>query len=204
MVGSLYWRLEEALKDLESETGSVAGADGSIFSIRRELYPNFPDTVLDDLTVSMSVIFAGSRLLKAHDVIAYEQAVTRRSDEIRRKMRIAARAYHTHRFIRSSFIKMHALDIFKYYSHKYLRWFGGLFFLSFLSSGLILAAAFSQAVAAAIACALILLITVGVRLEKGPLAAAIDAGAAVLATQLGVARAMFGEVVVTWNPAVSR
>ena len=33
-VGALYWRIEENLKDLESRTGNVMGADGSIFSIR--------------------------------------------------------------------------------------------------------------------------------------------------------------------------
>lgn len=59
-VGSLYWRIEEQLKDEESRTGNVLGADGSIFSIRRSLYPEFPDSVLDDLTVSMAVVFAGS------------------------------------------------------------------------------------------------------------------------------------------------
>ena len=77
-VGSLYWRIEEKLKDEESRTGNVLGADGSIFSIRRSLYPEFPDSVLDDLTVSMAVVFAGKRLVKAKDVIARERLVTGR------------------------------------------------------------------------------------------------------------------------------
>mgnify|MGYP005819493629 CR=1 FL=1 len=55
-AGGLYWRLEEFTKAQESRSGNVMGADGSIFSIRRRLYPDFPDTVLDDLTVSMAVI----------------------------------------------------------------------------------------------------------------------------------------------------
>src|SRR5580704_4934731 len=33
-VGSLYWRLEEQIKRLESACGSAMGADGSIFAIR--------------------------------------------------------------------------------------------------------------------------------------------------------------------------
>src|SRR3546814_6771444 len=90
-VGSLYWRIEERLKDEESRTGNVLGADGSIFSIRRALYPEFPDSVLDDLTVSMAVVFAGRRLVKAKDVIARERLVAGRGDEYRRKVRIAAR-----------------------------------------------------------------------------------------------------------------
>src|SRR5690606_3537596 len=99
-VGGLYWRLEEHLKDLESRSGNVMGADGSIFSVRRALYPDFPDDVLDDLTVSMAVVFAGRRLIKAQDVIAREMMVARREDEYRRKVRIAARSWHTHRHLR--------------------------------------------------------------------------------------------------------
>ncbi|MEJ0071246.1 MAG: hypothetical protein WDO24_23670 [Pseudomonadota bacterium] len=32
--GAAYWRLEEYTKRLESETGSVIGADGSLFAIQ--------------------------------------------------------------------------------------------------------------------------------------------------------------------------
>jgi cellulose synthase/poly-beta-1,6-N-acetylglucosamine synthase-like glycosyltransferase len=34
-TGSLYWRFEEQLKSLETKSGSVMGADGSIFAVRR-------------------------------------------------------------------------------------------------------------------------------------------------------------------------
>jgi len=34
-VGSLYWRLEERIKEYESAAGAVVGADGSIFALRR-------------------------------------------------------------------------------------------------------------------------------------------------------------------------
>lgn len=96
-IGGMYWRLEEKIKDLESRSGSVMGADGSIFSIRADLYPEFPDTVLDDFTVSMEVVFKERRLIKSNDVIAFEQLVSSRADEFYRKIRIAARAFHTHR-----------------------------------------------------------------------------------------------------------
>jgi len=129
-VGSLYWRIEEWLKDEESRTGNVLGADGSIFSIRRTLYPEFPDSVLDDLTVSMAVVFAGKRLVKAKDVIARERLVAARGDEYRRKVRIAARAWHTHSHLRPQLRRMRAIDRFKYASRKIVRWFGGIFILT--------------------------------------------------------------------------
>ncbi|WRH64338.1 MAG: glycosyltransferase [Fuscovulum sp.] len=203
-VGSRYWRLEEKLKSKESRTGNVMGADGSIFSIRRELYPNFPDTVLDDLTVSMHVIFAGLRLIKADDVIAYERIVGKRSDEIARKIRIAARAFHTHVFLRQKLNQMHAVDKFKYSSRKLLRWFGGGF--------LILAALFAMLAAwlvspfLALVCLVICagLILVGLRANKGPMASIMEVIIALLATQLGIIHAVRGRTFSVWSPAKSR
>ena len=98
-----YWlglpKIDDNLQHLESRTGNVMGASGGLFSVRRELYPEFPDTVQDDFTVSMSVVFRGKRLIKARDVIAFERTVSRRDEELRRKVRIGARAFHTHRFL---------------------------------------------------------------------------------------------------------
>ena len=197
-VGSLYWRLEERLKDEESRTGNVLGADGSIFSIRRSLYPEFPESVLDDLTVSMAVVFAGRRLIKAQDVIARERLVTARGDEYRRKVRIAARAWHTHRYLRPQLRRMAAIDRFKYASRKIVRWFGGAFILTGALAAAILAWRLSP---------LLLVIGVAVvafRARRGPLAALVDMLIAYAATLQGVTKAMRGRTVTIWNPAQSR
>jgi cellulose synthase/poly-beta-1,6-N-acetylglucosamine synthase-like glycosyltransferase len=203
-VGSLYWRIEERLKDDESRTGNVLGADGSIFSIRRELYPDFPDSVLDDLTVSMAVVFAGKRLVKARDVIARERLVTGRSDEYRRKVRIAARAWHTHAHLRPQLRSMGALDRFKYASRKIVRWFGGLFILTGALAAVVLAARFSPALAFGGVALLLLLLWLGSRSKAGPPAAVVDVLIAYAATLQGVLKAMSGRTVTVWNPAQSR
>ncbi|MBB3980853.1 glycosyltransferase involved in cell wall biosynthesis [Sphingobium fontiphilum] len=203
-VGSLYWRIEEMLKDEESRTGNVLGADGSIFSIRRDLYPDFPDTVLDDLTVSMAVVFAGRRLVKAKDVIARERLVAARGDEYRRKVRIAARAWHTHGHLRPQLRRMGALDRFKYASRKMVRWFGALFLLS----GGLAAMALAWRIAPWLALALLAAgggaVLAGVLMRRGPLAAIVDIVIAYVATLQGVARAMRGNTFAVWNPAKSR
>jgi len=203
-VGSRYWKLEERLKAEESRTGNVMGADGSIFSIRRSLYPEFPDTVLDDLTVSMHVVFAGQRLIKVEDVVAYEGAVAKRADEIARKIRIAARAFHTHGFLAPKLAQMSRLDKFKYASRKLLRWFGGGFLV--LGSLLMLAAAalVSPVLALALLGAGALVVVLGLRARKGPLASIMEIVIALLATQQGVLRAMRGQTFAVWNPAKSR
>ncbi|MET0372197.1 MAG: glycosyltransferase [Sphingobium sp.] len=203
-VGSLYWRIEERLKDEEARTGNVMGADGSIFSIRRSLYPDFPDDVLDDLTVSMAVVFAGRRLVKAKDVIARERLVTARADEYRRKVRIAARAWHTHRHLRPGLRRMAALDRFKYASRKIVRWFGGIFILTGAVSAGALAMRISPALYMMLGIFAVLAIWTGARTKGGPLAALVDILVAYAATMQGVAKAMAGRTVTTWSPAKSR
>lgn len=203
-IGAQYWNLDERLRSLESETGNVMGADGSIFSVRRALYPEFPDTVLDDFTVSMSVVFAGKRLVKAPDVLAYENSVASRTEELRRKKRIGARAYHTHAWMRPQLRRMSALDRFKYSSRKLLRWFGGAFLIVGSVTGLAGLALLSLTLFAAalvgggIGLAMILLA------KTGRLAKAGEALLAMLATLTGVLRGMRGETVVTWAPAKTR
>ena len=203
-VGSLYWRMEERLKDEESRTGNVLGADGSIFSIRRALYPVFPDSVLDDLTVSMAVVFAGSRLVKAKDVIARERLVAGRGDEYRRKVRIAARAWHTHLHLRPQLRRMKALDRFKYTSRKIIRWFGGVSILTGGIAALLLALRISPLLALGGTVLALLLLTMGLRAKSGPLAAVTDILIAYAATLQGVMKAMSGRTVTVWNPAKSR
>ncbi len=203
-VGGLYWRIEEALKDAESRTGNVMGADGSIFSVRRALYPKFPDDVLDDLTVSMAVVFAGKRLVKAKDVIAHEALVARRADEYRRKLRIAARAWHTHRYLRPQLRAMSALDRFKYASRKLVRWFGALWMLVGGVSALALAWRCSPFAAIALFLAGLIALMLGLQMRRGPLAALVDLVLAYVATLRGVMLAMGGKTFATWSPAKSR
>jgi cellulose synthase/poly-beta-1,6-N-acetylglucosamine synthase-like glycosyltransferase len=203
-VGSLYWRLEERLKSEESRTGNVMGADGSIFSLRRSLYPEFPDTVLDDLTVSMAAVFKGKRLIKVDDVIAYEKLVTSRNEEITRKIRISARAFHTHLHLLPKLRKMTGIDKFKYFSRKLLRWFG----FSFLAIGtvcFVLSMSLISPVIGVVAAGFIsLFVFIGIRLNTGIISSIMDVVVALYATQIGVFQAILGKTYTVWNPAKSR
>ena len=203
-VGSQYWRLEERIKGEESRTGNVMGADGSIFAIRRALYPEFPDTVLDDLTVSMAVVFAGKRLIKAEDVVAHEGLVTSRSDEIARKIRIATRAFHTHLELRWQLAKMSRLDRFKYFSRKFLRWQGGGLLVLGTASFLSAMVLFSPTLGILTTLIVAAFSYLGVKRERGAVAAIMDIVTALVATQIGVVRAARGQTYVVWNPAQSR
>jgi cellulose synthase/poly-beta-1,6-N-acetylglucosamine synthase-like glycosyltransferase len=203
-VGSSYAALDDRLQQLESETGNVMGATGGLFSIRRELYPQFPDTVQDDFTVSMSVIFQGRRLIKARDVIAHEKTVTRQREELRRKIRIGARAYYTHAFLRPQLRLMSFRDKFKYVSRKMLRWFGGFFLAlaGIFAFGAIVT--ISAPLAGIVAFVALAATAVSVGANSGYLANARELVLATFATLIGVLQGMSGRTMATWSPSKSR
>lgn len=203
-VGSAFVAIDDKLQMLESRTGSTMGASGGLFSVRKSLYPEFPDTVQDDFTVSMSVIFKGFRLIKAPDFIAYEKTVSSRDEELRRKVRIGARAFHTHRFLKPGIARMNARDRMKYVSRKVLRWFGGLFLALGTLSGLAAVATVSLLTAALLAIAAAIVVALSVRSTAGLLAKAGEIGLATFATLLGIFQGMSGRTMATWAPAKTR
>jgi len=97
--GSAYWRFEEAIKKLEMESGSMMGADGSVFAIRRSLHNPPPEHIIDDMYVSLMILCNGYRVIQANDAFAYEESVVSAGEEFRRKIRIACQAFNVHRLI---------------------------------------------------------------------------------------------------------
>jgi cellulose synthase/poly-beta-1,6-N-acetylglucosamine synthase-like glycosyltransferase len=205
-TGSLYWRLEERVKALESRSGSTMGADGSIFAVRRALYRPVPPDIIDDMFISLSILCDGYRVIRDPLVIAYERTATDSGDEFRRKVRIACQAFNCHRLLSPRLRRLPALDRFKYASHKLLRWFGIYFF----------------ALGAAAAAAWLLLQGLGLVALAGLVVAVLGYAAgragvprklaqgveiirAMAATGWGLIRAQRGERFQTWElPASSR
>lgn len=204
-VGGLYWRLEEAIKALESRCGSMMGADGAIFATRRALYPQVPPHLLDDMIASMSVMLHDKRLISAGDVIAYERNTTDPIDEFRRKRRIACRSYASYRHLWPQLSRHFSLaDRYKFVSHKLLRWMGAPLALlcgGFLSAALWLDGRMELLGALWAGAALIWL---GAALRLRPCAMLVEIAAAVLAAFLGVTDAWRGQTYQTWTPAKSR
>ena len=122
-LGARYWRAEEILKQRESDTGGVIGADGSLFAIRRSLHRPVPDHIIDDFYLSLAILCDGHAVIRAGDVRATEGATTDSADEYRRKQRIACQAFNVHRLLRRRLARLHWSLRYKYLSHKWLRWF---------------------------------------------------------------------------------
>lgn len=201
--GSLYWRFEEALKRLESDTGSMMGADGSIFAMRRTLRRAPPDHIIDDMYVSLMTIVEGYRLVQARDVRATEESVTHAGEEFKRKVRIACQAFNVHRLIWPHLRRLDALTRYKYLSHKFIRWLSIYFLALGAASFLLGLVAIGQPSWAALLLALAAAGGwLGMRSVK-PFAQIVDVLGAFAATGVGVWRSLRGERFQTWTPAAS-
>ncbi len=203
-TGSLYWRLEERIKALESATGSVMGADGSIFAIRRALHRPPPADLIDDMYVSLAILCEGSRIVRADDAYAYEESVSRPGEEFRRKIRIACQAFNVHRALWSRLRAMPLLDRYKYVSHKLLRWIA-IYLLVAGGTAILggIALAGDGWVALGLLAAAVALSGASLAVRSGPLATIRDVLGAFVATGIGVARSLRGDRFQTWNPPAS-
>ena len=203
-TGSLYWRLEERIKALESATGSVMGADGSIFAIRRALHSPPPVDLIDDMYVSLAILCEGSRIVRADDAYAYEESVSRPAEEFRRKIRIACQAFNVHRALWPRLRVIPLLDRYKYVSHKLLRW-TAIYLLALGGAAILggIALAGSTWVALSLLTAAFVLSGASLAARSGPLATVRDILGAFVATGIGVARSLRGDRFQTWNPPAS-
>ena len=202
--GSLYWRLEERIKQLESDLGSAMGADGSLFAIRRSLHHPPPDNIIDDMYVSLMILCSGYRIVRAPDVLAYEEAVASLGAEFQRKIRIACQAFNVHRLLWPRLRAQSALTLYMYVSHKLLRWLSiyslglaGLCFVAMCAAaghpGLGLAAVALPAGA----------LLLGSRFEVRPFPKIVSILVALAGAGIGVFRSLRGDRFQIWNSTSS-
>lgn len=203
-VGSAYWALEERIKQLESETGSVMGADGSLFAIRRELFRPIPPDIIDDMFTSLSILCDGWRVVSAPDVKAFEEQAVRSKEEFRRKVRIACQAFNIHRLLWPRLRRLDWVSLYKYVSHKLLRWLvaynlglAGVFFLAGLLG--------SVGVTATVTCLVAIALLIAALWYARPrlVRLGFEFLSAITATATGVAKSFQGERFQTWTPPAS-
>jgi cellulose synthase/poly-beta-1,6-N-acetylglucosamine synthase-like glycosyltransferase len=202
--GSVYWRFEEAIKKLEMESGSMMGADGSVFAIRRSLHNPPPEHIIDDMYVSLMILCNGYRVIQANDAFAYEESVVSAGEEFRRKIRIACQAFNVHRLMWPHLRRLDGITLYKYVSHKLIRWFT-IYFLAisaFAFDAALIVAGHARIAAALVICmagALLL----GLFSSMKPFAQIAGIISAFAGTGLGVWRSLRGERYQTWTPAAS-
>jgi cellulose synthase/poly-beta-1,6-N-acetylglucosamine synthase-like glycosyltransferase len=121
---SMYWKFESWVKRMDSELDSAVGAVGELFAIRTELYSEVEnDTILDDFIISMRIAEQGYRIAYTPNAYAIETASANVSEEMKRKVRIAAGGLQTISRLKELLnpFRFGLLSV-QYISHKVLRW----------------------------------------------------------------------------------
>jgi cellulose synthase/poly-beta-1,6-N-acetylglucosamine synthase-like glycosyltransferase len=84
----LYWRIEKQIRELEGSSGSVVGATGAIYAVRRSLLVTVPpSTILDDLYIPMHVLRSGARVVFDSRARAWDVPEQGTGHEFARKVR---------------------------------------------------------------------------------------------------------------------
>ena len=130
-----YWSFEVKMKMNESAIGSVVGGDGAIYAIRRRLFRPLHEDDINDFVNPIHIILQGYRGVFNPHAVCYEEASPSFLKEYWRKRRIVNRSW------RGLWKNVQILNPFKsgiyawqIFSHKLLRWLGGLFCLTALIS----------------------------------------------------------------------
>jgi biofilm PGA synthesis N-glycosyltransferase PgaC len=144
----IYWKIEKAVRKLESASGSVVGVTGAIYAIRRELFTKIPPgTILDDVFVPMNVARAGKRVIFLPSAIARDRIFNEPGKEFSRKVRTLTGNYQLLRFAPWLLTPANPL-LFRFVSHKILRLLVPLLLVLMLVASAMIGGAFYRTILA--------------------------------------------------------
>ena len=129
----LYWRYELALREAESQLGSVTGGNGSIYALRREDYAEVDPRFGHDLSLPYLLVQRGRRAVYEPEALAFEQPTPSNEEEYRRKVRMFEHCWlivHKGRLLRGQ-PPLYAVELV---SHRHLRYGSGPLHLLLLGS----------------------------------------------------------------------
>jgi biofilm PGA synthesis N-glycosyltransferase PgaC len=133
----LYWRMEKQIRKLESETGSVVGATGALYAVRRKLITPLPvGTLCDDVYIPFQVVRQGYRVVFEPRAVALDVVFSDWRREFQRKVRTLTGNYQLLQLAPWLVTSANPLR-FEFFSHKLLRLFVPFALLLALSSSLL-------------------------------------------------------------------
>ena len=117
----LYWQIEKRVRELEAASGSVVGATGAIYAVRRELLVEVPaQTILDDVFIPMNVARQRFRVVFDARARAWDRPDLGADREFRRKVRTLTGNYQLLHLAPWLLRKENPLR-FEFISHKLIR-----------------------------------------------------------------------------------
>jgi cellulose synthase/poly-beta-1,6-N-acetylglucosamine synthase-like glycosyltransferase len=119
----VYWRYENAIKELESSIHSTVAVHGEMLAMRREVFQPIPDgTVNDDAYLAMSALARGYRVVFEDKARCWEAPSKSLSDDSLRRRRMSAGRFQLVAQL-DLLRRIPAICLFMFLSHKVLRLF---------------------------------------------------------------------------------
>ena len=123
-----YLRFEQALRKMESASGSLVGVTGALYALRRSRFRSIPErTVLDDMLIPLNAARGGGRIVFEERAIAYEPLAADPARERARKVRTLAGNLQLLRWYPDLLLPWRNPVAFELFSHKVMRLLGPLF-----------------------------------------------------------------------------
>jgi cellulose synthase/poly-beta-1,6-N-acetylglucosamine synthase-like glycosyltransferase len=171
----LYWRMEKTIRELESASGSVVGATGAIYAVRRELLDSVPEgTILDDVYIPMQVARKGRRVVFEARARAWDSPDLGTEREFSRKVRTLSGNYQLLQLAPWLLTRENPIR-FEFVSHKLLRLGAPFALTAVLVASVFLSGPFYRSVLALQLVFYGLSLLAGLRMNSGPLARISDA-----------------------------
>ncbi|MFQ5679893.1 MAG: glycosyltransferase family 2 protein [Gemmatimonadota bacterium] len=131
-----YWDLETRLRLAESRTGSVVGATGAIYAIRRKLFVQLPaGLILDDVYLPLRIVARGYRVILEPEALAVDRPAGSPRAEFGRKLRTMVGNLQLLRLWPELLVPRKNPVYFRFVSHKLLRLAVPLCLLAVLVAG---------------------------------------------------------------------
>jgi cellulose synthase/poly-beta-1,6-N-acetylglucosamine synthase-like glycosyltransferase len=117
----LYWKVEKMIREMESLSGSMVGATGAFYAVRRRLLePLPPETILDDVYIPMHVLRQGFRAVFSATARVWDLPNLGTGREFARKVRTLSGNYQLLRLAPWLLSRANPAR-FRFVSHKLLR-----------------------------------------------------------------------------------
>jgi poly-beta-1,6-N-acetyl-D-glucosamine synthase len=171
----LYWRVEKTIRELESASGSVVGATGAFYAVRRELLDVVPEgTILDDVYIPMQVLRKGKRVVFDPRARAWDVPDMGPDREFSRKVRTLTGNYQLVQLAPWLLTRENPIR-FQFASHKLLRLAVPFALAAVLIASLVLSGPIYRSALALQALVYGLSLLAVLRVSRGPLARMADA-----------------------------
>jgi cellulose synthase/poly-beta-1,6-N-acetylglucosamine synthase-like glycosyltransferase len=117
----LYWRIEKSIRELEAASGSVVGATGALYAVRRGLLSGLPEgTILDDVYIPLQVVRQGRRVVFEPRARAWDSPDLGGGLEFARKVRTLSGNYQLVQLM-PWVLSLQNPVLLRFVSHKLLR-----------------------------------------------------------------------------------